>query len=102
MLKKGVAQNDRIPPEKKMEYGLISWNNIKTNNYRWEIAFNTKCQRDPFFVHLGSDYTYMTVFNIIFRFLSQHVLKSKSQHYSHSQVNFSVHGAVFKPYDETL
>ena len=45
MLKKGVAQNDRIPPEKKMEYGLICLNNIKTSIYRWEIAFNTKCQR---------------------------------------------------------
>ena len=55
MLKKGVAQNDLIPPEKKMESGLICFNNIKTSNYRWEIAFNMKCQRDPFFVHLGSD-----------------------------------------------
>ena len=33
-VEKGMAQNDRMPPEKKMAYGLICFISIKTSYYR--------------------------------------------------------------------
>ena len=62
IVKKGRGPKQPYTVRKKWEYGLFCFIAIKTSICRWEIAFNMKCQREPFFVHLGSDYNENSLF----------------------------------------